>query len=101
MKRFVVEFNFIFVLFPVFHEYIQLVGCSDKDSYKEYINALDGEVMRYVDFNKGKAVVTQPPFVDHMTDPAAYEVAVGDWHACKGNLENTLTALKKPPVKGT
>ena len=62
---------------------------------------LDGEVMVYADYNKGKVVYPQPPFVDHITFTAAYEVALDDQHYCKANLDTIRTALKKPPVKGT
>ena len=98
-----VEFNFIFVLFTVFHEQIYLVGCSDtvKDSYKEDMYALDGEVLVFADFNKGKAVEPQPPFVDHMTWTATYEAALNQQALCKHNLDTIRTAMKKPPVKGT
>ena len=88
----------------MFHEEIAVTGCSDTvtDSYKEFMTALDGEVMVFVDFNKGKAVEPQPPFVDHMTYPAEYYVnALNDQAVCKDQLETIRTALKKPPVKGT
>ncbi|XP_006809847.1 H-2 class II histocompatibility antigen, A-U alpha chain-like [Neolamprologus brichardi] len=69
----------------VLHEDIKIAGCSDSDG--EDVYTLDGEELAYADFNKQEEIYPQPPFVDPMTYPGAYEQAVGQLQICKQNLK--------------
>ncbi|XP_041744274.2 H-2 class II histocompatibility antigen, A-U alpha chain [Coregonus clupeaformis] len=80
----------------VLHIDLHITGCSDSDGVDMY--GLDGEEMWYADFNKGKGVISQPPFADPFSYvPGTYEQAVGAQGVCKGNLATSIKANKNPP----
>ena len=87
-------FYVIFVLFSVFHEDLLVSGCSDTEG--EVMYGLDGEVVAYADFTKGKMEYPQPAFMDPTSyGPDAYAHAVVDQHVCKESLKNARTAMKE------
>ncbi|XP_040035604.2 HLA class II histocompatibility antigen, DP alpha 1 chain-like [Gasterosteus aculeatus] len=76
------------------HEGIRISGCSDSDG--EEMFGLDGEELWYADFKLGKGVSLLPSFLDPITYPGGYEVAVAEQQFCRNNLRIDLEAYKFP-----
>ncbi|XP_034412879.1 H-2 class II histocompatibility antigen, A-U alpha chain-like [Cyclopterus lumpus] len=81
----------------VFHEDISLVGCSDSDGENMY--GLDGEEVWFADFKHKTGVDPQPSFIDHITYPEGYDVAVTNLVICRRNLEIARKAFKDFPLE--
>lgn len=60
---------------------------------------LDGEERYYADFNKQKEIYVLPPFADPVTNPGAYEAAVGNQQVCRSNLKIRRDAMKDIPLE--
>ncbi|MEQ2256884.1 hypothetical protein ILYODFUR_028701 [Ilyodon furcidens] len=82
---------------PVQHEDLAISGCSDSDG--EDMLALDAEEMWFADFKKGEGVFVLPPFVDPMTFPGGYELAVADQQVCRSNLKVLRSTMEGIPLK--
>nr|AYN72151.1 MHC class II antigen alpha chain [Oreochromis niloticus] len=77
------------------HSDIGIIGCSDSDG--EDMNGLDGEEVRYADFIKQKDIYPQPPFIDPITYPGAYEQAVANQQVCRENIKLFGKGMKDFP----
>nr|AYN72161.1 MHC class II antigen alpha chain [Oreochromis niloticus] len=77
------------------HSDIGIIGCSDSDG--EDMNGLDGEEVRYADFIKQKDTYPQPPFIDPITYPGAYEQAVANQQVCRENIKLFGKGMKDFP----
>ncbi|XP_036379839.1 H-2 class II histocompatibility antigen, A-U alpha chain-like [Megalops cyprinoides] len=80
------------------HLDITSLGCSDAAD-EEDVKDLDGDEMRYIDFNKKEAVSTLPEFADPMRWPEDYAAAVTNMVVCKNDLEVFTKAGKNPPLE--
>ncbi|XP_008433460.1 H-2 class II histocompatibility antigen, A-U alpha chain-like [Poecilia reticulata] len=79
----------------VLHEDRHVDGCSDSDG--ESVYALDREVLWYANFQRGEGVEPLPPFVDNISYPGGYELAVANQQVCRMNLKTMRTAMKDIP----
>ncbi|KAG7454034.1 hypothetical protein MATL_G00264030 [Megalops atlanticus] len=78
------------------HEDIRSVGCSDAAD-EEDVKDLNGDEIRYIDFNKKEAVSTLPEFADPINWPGSYENSLGHLAICKNDLGVVKKAEKNPP----
>ncbi|KAM4536369.1 mamu class II histocompatibility antigen, DR alpha chain-like [Odontesthes bonariensis] len=81
----------------VLHEDVSVYGCSESDAEDMY--TLEGEEVWYADFKLGKGVEPQPPFVDHISYPGAYDSAVGQLQICRSDLKLRQKAMKDIPLE--